>query len=62
MNAATQVFVPVTDELLYEHPENIDSPLIPYTANIACYHWLDVEINPEDLDVDAQKDVLTEAA
>ena len=52
MNAATQqvkVFVAVTDELLYEHPEEIDTPLVPYSSNMECHHWLDVEINPEDM-------------
>ena len=51
MNAATEqlkIFVAITDELLYEHPENIDTPLIPYSSNLQCHHWLDVEINPDE--------------
>lgn len=49
MNAATQVFVAITDELLYENPESIDNPLVPYTSNMMCHHWLDIEINPDDV-------------
>ncbi len=51
MNAATEqlkIFVAITDELLYEHPESIDTPLIPYSSNMQCHHWLDVEINPDE--------------
>jgi hypothetical protein len=48
MNAATQVFVAVTDELLYERPENIDTPLVPYASSMMCHHWLEIEINPDD--------------
>jgi len=53
MNAATQqlkIFVAITDEILYEHPEHIDAPLIPYESDMKCHHWLDVEINPEEND------------
>lgn len=42
------VFVPLTDEILYEHPELINGPIVPYRAGNACYHWLSVELNPED--------------
>lgn len=62
MNAATQVFVAITDELLYEHPENIDSPLVPYSSGLECYHWLDVEINPEDSGLTLADSELIEAA
>lgn len=51
MNAAVnqeKLFVAITDELLYEHPENIDAPLIPYATDMQCHHWLDVEINPDE--------------
>ena len=51
MNAATnqpKIFVAVTDELLYEQPESIDTPLIPYASDMQCHHWLDVEINPDE--------------
>jgi len=42
------VFVPLSDELLYDHPERITGPIVPYHPDAPCYHWLSVEINPED--------------
>ena len=35
-----KVFIPVTDEILYEHPELITSPLRPYLADNPCFHWM----------------------
>lgn len=43
-----QVFVPVTDDLIYNHPEQIEGPLVPYFAGMECQNWLSIEINPED--------------
>ena len=43
-----QVFVPVTDELIYNHPEDIKGPLVPYFAGMECQHWLSIEINPDE--------------
>lgn len=43
-----KVFIPVTDELIFDRPELISAPLRPYSENMACYHWLDVRINPQD--------------
>ena len=43
-----KVFIPLTDEILYDHPELIDGPLLPYAAGRPCYHWLAVELNPMD--------------
>ena len=43
-----QVFVPVTDELIYNHPEQIEGPLIPYAAGMECQDWLAIEINPDE--------------
>ena len=43
-----KIFIPITDELLYEHPERITEPLTPYLTGQSCYHWLSVELNPED--------------
>ncbi len=37
---AQKVFIPITDELLYEHPELITAPLRPFTAGQPCFHWL----------------------
>lgn len=44
----TKVFIPVSDELMFDRPELISAPLRPYTENLACYHWLDVRINPQN--------------
>lgn len=49
MSASEQLFIAITDELLYEHPEEIEGPLVPYSTNMECHHWLDIEINPSDL-------------
>jgi len=49
-----QVFIPVTDDLIYNHPEQIEGPLIPYFAGMECQHWLSIEINPED-DIRSEK-------
>ncbi len=35
-----KVFVPLTDELLYDHPELITAPLRPFNADEPCFHWL----------------------
>lgn len=43
-----QVFVPLTDEILYEHPELLAGRLVPYVAGRPCYHWLSVELNPDE--------------
>lgn len=43
-----QVFVPVTDELIYNHPEQIEGPLVPYSAGMECQDWLSIEINPDE--------------
>ncbi len=42
------VFVPLSDEMLYDHPELIPGPIVPYHPGTPCYHWLSVEINPKD--------------
>ncbi|GAA6139517.1 hypothetical protein NBRC116583_32640 [Arenicella sp. 4NH20-0111] len=43
-----QVFVPVTDDMIYNHPERIEGPLIPYEAGMECHEWLSIELNPDD--------------
>lgn len=45
-----QVFVPVTDDIIYNHPEQIEGPLIPYFAGMECQNWLAIEINPDESD------------
>lgn len=42
------VFVPVTDDLIYNHPEQIEGPLVPYTVGMECHEWLSIEINPDE--------------
>lgn len=44
----TQIFVPVTDDIIYNHPEKIEGPLIPYEAGMECHEWLSIEINPDE--------------
>jgi len=39
-----KVFIPLTDELIFDRPELISAPLRPYDESLACYHWLDVRI------------------
>jgi len=42
---SAKVFVPITDEILYDHPELITAPLRPFTVDQPCFHWLtDIEI------------------
>ena len=35
-----KLFIPITDEVLYEHPELITSPLRPYRTDDPCFHWM----------------------
>ncbi len=35
-----KVFIPVTDEMLYEYPELITAPLRPYQSDHPCFHWM----------------------
>ena len=41
-----KVFIPVTDEMLYDRPELITAPLRPFRVDDPCFHWLAVEIEP----------------
>ncbi|MCP4008221.1 MAG: hypothetical protein GY726_01775 [Proteobacteria bacterium] len=43
-----KVFIPVSDELVFDRPELISAPLRPYNEDLACYHWMDVRLNPDD--------------
>lgn len=43
-----QIFVPVSDDMVYNHPEQIEGPLIPYFAGMECQNWISIEINPEE--------------
>lgn len=33
-------FVPISDELIFDHPELICGPLVPFSHDYDCYHWL----------------------
>lgn len=43
-----QYFVPVNDDIIYNHPEQIEGPLVPYIAGMECHEWLSIEINPDE--------------
>ena len=43
-----QYFIPVSDDIIYNHPEKIEGPLVPYTAGMECHEWLSIEINPDE--------------
>lgn len=45
---APKVFIPITDEILFERPELITSPLVPYQIDLPCFHWLSIEIEEVD--------------
>ncbi|MBX2869426.1 MAG: hypothetical protein KTR18_12160 [Acidiferrobacterales bacterium] len=50
-----KVFIPVTDEILYERPELITSPLMPFQVDQPCFRWLSAEIeavDPASVDID----------
>jgi len=49
-NTEQALFVAMTDELLYETPDKIEGPLVPYSIDMECHHWLTIEINPEDVE------------
>lgn len=49
-------FVSITDELIFDHPELIHSPLVPFSHDYECYHWLDGEGLDENLDKDNSDD------
>lgn len=34
-------FVPISDELIFDHPDRISGPLVPFSHDYDCYHWLD---------------------
>jgi len=51
----TQVFVPVTDEMIYNHPEQIEGPLVPYFVGMECENWLSIEINPDESDCQSDR-------
>ena len=55
-----KVFIPVTDEMLYERPELITAPLRPYRIDEPCFHWLAVEIEEVDAAARESLDIVNE--
>ncbi len=53
---STKLFIPVTDEMLYEHPERITAPLRPYQVDNPTLHWMAIieERTPRNPDSEAQ--------
>ena len=45
-----KVFIPVTDEMLYERPDLITAPLKPYLVDQPCFHWMATIESPEAAD------------
>ena len=46
-----KVFIPITDEMLYDHPELISAPLRPFKVDEPCFHWManaEIEIIEEE--------------
>jgi len=55
-----KVFIPVTDEILYERPELITSPLLPFHIDHPCFRWLSAEteaVDPDTVDIDINVDL-----
>ncbi len=46
-------FVPLTDELLYERPEAVTGPLLPYQVDRPCHRWLAMDEGPDRKDRDS---------
>ncbi len=42
-----KVFIPITDEILYDYPELITAPLRPYQIDNPCFHWMATIEAPE---------------
>ncbi len=45
------IFIPLTDEILYGHPEILRNGLVPYRTDVPSLHWLkeaEVQIEYED--------------
>lgn len=41
-------FVPLTDDLLYEHPELLPARLVPFNLDYPCLHWLEETENAQE--------------
>ena len=58
---AINVFVPLTDEILYKYPDLVRNGLVPYRAGLPCFHWLK-EAEAEIEYADGRREALTEHA
>lgn len=59
-----KVFIPVTDEILYERPDLITSPLLPFQIHHPCFRWLSAEIeavDPMTVDIDTSVELTVNA-
>ncbi|WP_172597695.1 hypothetical protein [Sulfuriflexus mobilis] len=36
-----KLFIPITDELIFDHPELICEPLVPFSLDYECHRYLD---------------------
>jgi|GEM_PF-5408304 len=45
-------FVPISDELIFDHPEDIREPLVPFSHEYDCYHPLNSAANEHTSDKD----------
>jgi len=43
-----KVFIPLTDDLVFDSPELIRGAIVPYAPGMVCGGWLTVELNPQD--------------
>ena len=58
---ANTIFVPLTDDILYEHPEWLCNGLVPYRIGMNCFHWLkEAEVEIEY--ADGRREAITEHA
>ena len=55
------VFIPLTDEILYDQPPPPRNRLVPYQVGVSCYHWLK-EANVEIEYADGHREAVTEHA
>ncbi len=45
-----QIFVPLSDDLVFDRPDLINGPVVAYSPGMICSQWLNVEINPDEGD------------
>jgi|TARA_B110000238_G_C16019709_1_gene392644 hypothetical protein len=45
-------FIPISDELIFNFPEQICGPLVPFSNDYDCYRSLDVTTSENEIDKD----------